>query len=117
MLDDRIDVDTLDEMAGLLQEEFSSMLETYLQETSLLMQGVHAAVAEEDVDAVAAAAHQIKSSSAYLGMVKLSELAAGLELRCGSGPDEGMGDVVAELEAEFEFVADYLMNEFGVEAP
>ena len=115
VLDDRIDIDTLGEMAELLQEEFSAVLEAYLEDTNQLMQGAYGAIANEDMDALASAAHQIKSSSAYLGMVKLSELAGGLEQRCGEARAEGIGEIIAELDAEFEFVCEHVMSEFGVE--
>ena len=115
MLDDRIDIDTLGEMAEVLQEEFSAVLTTYLEDSTLLMQGIHAAIADEDLDAVASAAHQLKSSSAYLGMVKLSDLSASLEARCGEGESGGLGETIAELETEFEFVCEHLTSEYKVQ--
>lgn len=62
------------------------------------------AVADGDARALEAASHNLKSSSSYIGAMRLSELAKELEYMGRNGTLEGTLERVATAVAEFERV-------------
>jgi len=114
--DELIDIEVIGDMAELLDDEFPVVVALFLEDTQALLQAVHDAVAEGQHSAVTGAAHQIKSSSAYLGFTGLSEQAARLEQGVPDEAGNGQRALVAELELGFEFVCDYLQAEYGIGA-
>jgi HPt (histidine-containing phosphotransfer) domain-containing protein len=68
-------------MQSLMEGEFGLLLEAYLEDTPKLLTTIEAATTSMPVDlqGLAAAAHQLKSSSASFGFTELAELAASLE--------------------------------------
>ncbi|RLA17619.1 MAG: hypothetical protein DRQ60_01580 [Gammaproteobacteria bacterium] len=76
-----IDLKLFTEMQELMEEEFSPLVETYLEDTPKLLAEINNAVASDSVDlsALASAAHQLKSTSASLGFTDLEKHAETME--------------------------------------
>ena len=81
-----LDLDIFQEMQELMEEDFPLLLQTYLDDTPLLLEQVNSANSTADAASLAAAAHQLKSTSASLGCVLLETLAEELEA-IGNGAD------------------------------
>ena len=103
-----IDRQIISELQEVMEEEFADLLETYLSNAPALISQIEEAAGQRRVDAMILPAHSLKSSSANVGALHLSELAKQVELSGKAGdleaalvafsqlPDE-MGRVIPEL--------------------
>ena len=71
------------------------------------------AASEENAKALEVAAHSLKSSSSYIGALKLSAFSKELEFMGRSGTLEGSVEKAALVETEFERVKAALEAEIG----
>ncbi|MEW8507528.1 MAG: response regulator [Candidatus Thiodiazotropha sp.] len=76
-----IDRSVLEELYEIMEDEFVSVLESYLSSAPGLMHGIRDAVKDRDLDALVKSAHPLKSSSANVGAMELSILARELEFK------------------------------------
>jgi len=103
-----IDTDALQafrEAIGLNADQFlAQLIDVYLEETPLLMQAIHTAVAQNDAVAMQQAAHTLKSSSASLGAISFSKLCEKLESLGHSSTMAEAREVVVQFDSEYERV-------------
>jgi DNA-binding response OmpR family regulator len=71
----------LKELQEIMDEDFVAILESFLASAPGLMRNIKQAVQEGDLQALVRPAHSLKSSSANVGAVQLSELARELEIK------------------------------------
>jgi signal transduction histidine kinase/DNA-binding response OmpR family regulator len=83
----------------------------YLQTTPNLLQELRQALDASDADRMRKAAHSLKSSSANVGAMKLSELCKEVEILGKCGSTKGAGMFMANIEREFQQVEKSLMLE------
>ncbi|MEJ2464875.1 MAG: ATP-binding protein [Candidatus Thiodiazotropha sp.] len=76
-----IDRTVLGELYEIMEEDFVSVIQSYLKSAPNLMHGVREAVQDRDMDALVKSAHPLKSSSANVGALELSALAKELEFK------------------------------------
>ena len=93
--DASIDSRTLDRFRDAHADMFANLLATYLAQMPLQVDEIVAAHARSDVAGVSAAAHALKSSSAYLGANRLADLCRTLENRLRSGQRTDAHDFVS----------------------
>ncbi len=86
-----IDRTVLAELYEIMEEDFVSVIQSYLKSAPGLMHGIRDAVQDKDMDALVKAAHPLKSSSANVGAIDLSVLARDLEVK---GRNNDTGDLV-----------------------
>lgn len=86
--------------AGLVER----VLATYTRSLAGLLEQLAAARAAGDASAQRHVAHTLKSSSASVGALKLSELCADIEHRLRDGLTEGLGGRLEDLRVEAERV-------------
>ncbi len=105
----------LENIRALQKEGEPSLIEKiiaiYLQTTPKLLQELRQAIDTSDADAMRKVAHSLKSSSANVGAVKLSELCKEVETLGKAGLIKGAGMVVANIEREYQQVEKSLMLE------
>jgi len=95
----------LKEMMGEESPEFlTEVIDSYLEDAPHLLQAIHTAVAQADATRLEQAAHTLKSSSATLGAIPLSELSKELEAMGRAGTVEGGVERASQLEAEYQRV-------------
>ncbi len=82
----------------------AQLIDIYLEETPLLLQAISTALTQQDAAAMQKAAHTLKSSSASLGAMTLSKLCEQIESMGHSGTTAGVGEIVAQIESEYERV-------------
>jgi CheY-like chemotaxis protein/HPt (histidine-containing phosphotransfer) domain-containing protein len=85
-----IDRTVLEELYEIMEDEFVSVLESYLKSAPGLMYGIRDAVKSLDMDALVKSAHPLKSSSANVGAMELSVLARDLELKGRENSSDGL---------------------------
>ncbi|MCG7950721.1 MAG: ATP-binding protein [Candidatus Thiodiazotropha endolucinida] len=85
-----IDRTVLEELYEIMEDEFVSVLESYLKSAPGLMHGIRDAVKDRDMDALVKSAHPLKSSSANVGAMELSILARELEFKGRQNDTSGL---------------------------
>jgi PAS domain S-box-containing protein len=83
------------------REAFLEIITAYLEDTPKLLAALREALGRGDQEAFTRAAHTLKSSSATLGAMTLSSLAAQLETAGREGAMSGAASSVAEAEARY----------------
>ena len=68
------------------------LVETYVNEGATNLDGILAAAAAGDPEAIVRPAHTLKSSSASLGAMRLSAIARGLEATGRAGVSDGLAE-------------------------
>ena len=74
-----LDQDTLELLYDAIGDSIHSIIKLYLQDVPYDLQTMHAALAANDLETVHRLAHSLKASSANLGAMQTSFLAAELE--------------------------------------
>jgi PAS domain S-box-containing protein len=97
-------LERLVEITGDDGDLLAELIETFLREVPLLLDGARRALQLGQPDEVRRAAHTLKSNGATIGAIGFSELSRRLESLARSGTLEGAADLVARLEAEYETV-------------
>lgn len=96
-----VDDTILKDLVDIMGDEFLELLEVYLEDSPRAVASLEEAAANNDLRALVAPAHSLKSTSANLGATRLSELAKALEHGARTGHLTGsMADMVAHLKAE-----------------
>lgn len=90
---------------------FIQIIDCYLEESLRLVAGIREAIDQGNAALLNRAAHTLKSSSASLGAVALSELCKALELIGRSGTTAGAEQRLDLLEAEYTLVVAALQQE------
>ena len=104
---------SLVEMVGAdMPEVLVDLLDTYIEESTGLVQSVSNGVATGDLESVLRPAHSLKSSSASIGAMQLSKLCADLEAHLrGSLLDLDVPRQAGKIVSEFERVHSALIVE------
>ncbi len=86
-------------------EEFQTeLLITFLKDAPTYLEGVKQAVNAEDYNALALRAHQLKGAASSMGILKLPNLAAQLEVQAKATKLEAAQSILEEMEAILEQV-------------
>ncbi len=96
----------LDENNEFLKE----MITIYLQDAPVLVENIKKGLVTKNRELFVRSAHTLKSSSANVGAMKLSELGKQLELQGNNGGLKNADDQTRELEAEFKLVKQALQK-------
>ena len=101
-MEDLLDTTTYDGMKELLEDEFPSFLEMFFSENQEALDKIKTGLENQDASAIAAAAHNMKSSSGYIGAVKLSALAKDIETQANTGSIENVSVMLTESQDIFD---------------
>jgi signal transduction histidine kinase/CheY-like chemotaxis protein/HPt (histidine-containing phosphotransfer) domain-containing protein len=100
-----LDTAALDDLARQMGLENSEMIEEliriYLDNSPQLIKDMDAALATGEAKNLMRAAHTLKSSSASLGVMRLSVLSKGIEQAARDGALAELGDALAQAKTEF----------------
>ena len=103
--DDPIDMKTLESMRVIQSEGGPDILSRavglYLKTSPDLLKDLHQALDRGEIEVLHRAAHNLKSSSAMVGALRLSALFGRVEARAREGPEVPSPGDLAEIEAEF----------------
>ncbi|MBE9125463.1 MULTISPECIES: PAS domain S-box protein [unclassified Coleofasciculus] len=115
MPEDAIDYQCLQGFRDMMGESASEMLtqliDVYLEETPILLQAMNTAVSHKEPAALQRAAHTLKSASAALGAMTLSQLCQQLEDLGKSQTITGASALISQLESEYQRVETALQRE------
>jgi CheY-like chemotaxis protein/HPt (histidine-containing phosphotransfer) domain-containing protein len=107
-----IDLQALGKVRAMLGESasqlFAELIDTYLNDTPVLLATLHAAVARSDARTLRRAAHKLRSSSLFLGATTLAGLCDEVEQVASTSTTANSTEWVQRTEAEFARVKDAL---------
>lgn len=101
-MDNLLDTATYNGMKELLEDEFPSFLEMFFTENQEALDSIRTGLENNDASTIAAAAHNLKSSSGYIGAIKLSELARNIEAQASNGITEDISGMFEESQNLFD---------------
>jgi len=105
-----IDLNALAELKEVMEDEFSILLETYLNDSLDRIEQLKVALAKGDADGFSRAAHSFKGSSNNLGVTLLAQYCQEAESASKAG-DLSQGQAqIDKIENEFEVVAHILQT-------
>jgi signal transduction histidine kinase/CheY-like chemotaxis protein/HPt (histidine-containing phosphotransfer) domain-containing protein len=109
-----INQEVIQDLLEMMGSEFTDLVRVYLEDTPKSLAQLERAAAEGGTEGLVAPAHSLKSTSANLGALGLSELAKRIEhgARLGSLPGDP-ATLVAAAQAEFRRVSDELRRITG----
>ncbi|WP_417545203.1 Hpt domain-containing protein [Marinobacter sp.] len=103
-----LDKEALAELQDVMENEFSILIQTYLNDSKERIESLKAAMNVGDTDAFAKTAHSFKGSCINIGAPRLGELCREAET---AGKNERLSDVppvLHAIEEEFQQVTDAL---------
>lgn len=100
MMNAHLNSELLDELKELMEDEFSVLLDTYLQESERQFNGARSAWEDEDLEALKRFAHSLKGSSSNIGAQALSTLCGKLESGAKHGDRAALPDLLAQVAQE-----------------
>ncbi len=103
-------IDSLRELGGGDDEFLNDLIRTFLDETPVILERLHAALANDDAGGIRLNAHSLKGSSAEFGASWLAELCRQLELAGKNGDLDTAPDLLGEIEDEYARVQSALMR-------
>ncbi len=95
-------LDELRDSVGGDDEFIADLVATYVSEGGEHLAAMEAAAAAGDAGAVVRPAHTLKSSSAALGAMRLTEIAREIEIAGRSGDASGLAERVADARAAWD---------------
>ncbi|MEB3339543.1 response regulator [Okeania sp.] len=104
-------LEELKEMAGNDSEMVVEIIDCYLEDSPKLLDEISQAVQEKDSELLRTSAHSMKSSSASVGAIKLSQFCKKLEYIGRGGTTEGANVIFSEAKEEYVRVEAALRNE------
>jgi HPt (histidine-containing phosphotransfer) domain-containing protein len=109
-----INQEVIQDLLEMMGSEFTDLVRVYLEDTPRSLAQLERAATEGGTEGLVAPAHSLKSTSANLGALGLSELAKRIEhgARLGALPDDPAA-LVAAAQSEFRRVADELRRITG----
>ena len=96
-----LDQKVLSELREIMEDDYVSLLRTYLRNAPQLLGAIRVAIARDDVEAVVIPVHSLKSSSANVGAMDLSALARDMEKQARSGDIGAVRRAFPAIESAF----------------
>jgi HPt (histidine-containing phosphotransfer) domain-containing protein len=101
-----LDREILEELRVVMGNEFSGLLQTFVQDSGQRVLAIGRELAAADAVGLRAAAHSFKGSSSNMGARRLAQLCKEIEELALAGDVAACEPLTRELEAEFSAVKD-----------
>ncbi|AZC23414.1 MULTISPECIES: Hpt domain-containing protein [Pseudomonas] len=101
MAEIHLDHTVLNALQEVMEDEYPVLLDTFVCDSAERVRVLHKS---RDSIQLVAAAHSLKGSSSNMGATRLAELCHQLELRAAQAADEGVRQLVGEIDGEFAIV-------------
>ncbi len=105
-----VDMDTLNMLKDVMEDGFSTLLETYIDDSKIRIADLNTALSAGDADGVRRAAHSLKGSSGNLGANQMAALCLKVEEQGKEENLEGLDAALEAIETEYQQVADIMKS-------
>jgi histidine phosphotransfer protein HptB len=102
--------DSLNSLKEVMEDDFSFLIETFIQDSEDRLAKLHDLVGSDNVDAIRRASHSFKGSCSNLGALRLASLCAALERKALDRNIADLGVDLAEIEEEFLIVKQMMLD-------
>lgn len=99
---DAFDLQTLEQSAALLKEEFPIAIEEYLEDASAYIRDIREGLENGDPEKAARGSHPLKSNSKSFGLTAVSEIAEAINTNTRKGDLESTKTLLPRLEEAFK---------------
>ncbi|MAL98574.1 Hpt domain-containing protein [Hydrocarboniclastica marina] len=107
-MDEHLDHEALAELREVMEEDFETLLGTYLNDSRMRISALADAAEAGNPELYARTAHSLKGSCINIGAMRLGQLCAGAERTGRSGDLGGAQKDLQVIQSEFEIVAEQL---------
>jgi HPt (histidine-containing phosphotransfer) domain-containing protein len=97
-------LESLQVMLGNDQQIFTKVVQCYLLESPQIVKDISTSIQNQDIVMLEHTAHKLKSSSAAMGAVRLSQICLQLEIIGQSGNLQDTQEILTQLIQEYENV-------------
>ncbi|UCP09809.1 Hpt domain-containing protein [Pseudomonas sp. MM213] len=101
MADTHLDRDVLSALQEVMEDEYSTLLDTFLADSTERLSQLHKA---DDAETLGATAHSFKGSCSNMGAIRLAQLCNELEQRSKQESLEGIEKLISEIDSEFAII-------------
>ena len=101
MADKHLDPDVLSALREVMEDGFSTLIDTFLADCETRLQVLRQASTAAQLSETA---HSFKGSSSNMGAVRLAELCGQLEQDARKSPAANFGQSIADIDSEFAIV-------------
>ena len=102
--DQHLDTVALNELKQIMGDEFSTLIETFENDSVIRIQSIKDAVAGGNPDDIRRAAHSFKGSASNMGATALADLCRTMEERGHNGSAEGCDQLLEQIVTEYAHV-------------
>jgi len=104
-----VDDEMLEELRMILEGEFPSLIQQFIQDSVVRVQEIEQALANQDAEALRRQAHSLKGASGNLGLPVLAQHCNDLEEAGRSGQMDNLGGKLLQLQQERKMIAALLL--------
>jgi len=115
--DSPVNQETVDGLHELMEDEFNALVESFLEDTTRLLDSIETAAGSGDADALSRDAHALKSSSANMGALGVSDYARQMEFLGKEGLLGNSADLIARVKEEFDRAREILTAQIASWGP
>lgn len=105
---EHLDMDAMSELKGIMGEDFTLLIETFISDSLLRLEAIDSAIAAADPTAIRMAAHTFKGSAGNLAATRLAMLCRTLEDKGMNGELQGCEALQRDINQEFQCVRQLL---------
>jgi HPt (histidine-containing phosphotransfer) domain-containing protein len=99
--DTHLDRDVLSALQEVMEEDYPTLLDTFLADSIERLSQLHKA---DDAEKLGATAHSFKGSCSNMGAIRLAQLCNELEQRSKQDSLEGIEKLISEIDSEFAII-------------
>ena len=103
-----INIGVYNTLGEILDDELPSLVEEFIEDTSNKLDALREHVKNNDAENIFSVSHSLKSSSANLGAMQMSEICKLLEMESRNGGTEGAVELVNSLGEVFKGASEEL---------
>jgi histidine phosphotransfer protein HptB len=111
MSEHTLDPSIFGEMRDLMDDALEEFINTYLENSPLLINKMQEGLDNQNTQDVFHTAHQLKGGSGSIGATKLANIAKDIEQIAKGGSTAGIETLLSQLKQEFELVEKALKAE------
>lgn len=99
-----LNMELLNELRDIMEDEFPSLLETFLTESQKQYQEARLAFASKNMAELRRAAHSLKGSCGNVGALDLHAMCTAIESQADANEVDGLDELLSQAEAQLQDV-------------
>ena len=107
---EHLDLSALAELKSIMGDEYSLLVETFVNDSTQRLKTIGEAVASGDPESIRSSTHSFKGSAANMGARRLSLICKTLEDLAATGEVNGCEQLLGEMHAEYLMVSRALVE-------